>query len=240
MIDLNQKWLVIAFITAAILYFTYPNWLVRQQPTQAQAWGSQENQPYMTIVGQKPTDTKVSAQVYYFGRGESCSGWSWSASSGEVIDGNLHQTFQIEHNFSTDPNRYELRVPYQTQEPEKDCLTHLSRMEVTAKNNFDTVGFATLRIHKAGDNYYNKPISLNSKIEAKNCEPYYSEEYKRWTNGFGCYYYIDKKKKSKDQEFNAETVYFDFSQFNDNTVINYDIIAGKDYRTEPLDPKTGK
>jgi len=48
------------------------------------------------------------------------------------------------------------------------------------------------------------------------------------------------KKIYKVPNYNAETLYFDFSQFNDDTVIHYDILAGDNYRSEPLDPQTGK
>jgi len=52
--------------------------------------------------------------------------------------------------------------------------------------------------------------------------------------------FFNNKKISKEPEYNAEKAYFDFSQFNDGTVIHYDILAGENYRSEPLDPATGK
>ncbi len=224
---------VIFAIGIGMVYYSYTK-------AKNQIWGESQGQPYMVIAGQKPADATISVRVNYFGRGEACSGWAWSASSGKTSKNIYNESFKIEHDFSSDPKRYELRIPYQIQQPEKGCFTHLSDMEVKLVNAFDTVGFANLRIYKAGHDYDNKPIALDSKIEARNCEAYYSEEYKRWTHGFGCYYFLDQKKKSKDQEFNAETVYFDFSQFNDDTVIHYDILAGENYRSEPVDFNSGK
>ncbi|MCW8334415.1 hypothetical protein MD483_11335, partial [Vibrio sp. DBSS07] len=113
-------------------------------------------------------------------------------------------------------------------------LVELRDIAVEAYNKFDTAGFAQLRIYQSGEAYNNKPLDLDIKVEARNCQPFYSAKYQRWTNGFGCYFYVDDKLKSKDQEFNAETLHFDFSQFNEDTVIHYDILAGDDYRTEPL------
>ncbi|MEF1286127.1 hypothetical protein QTN94_20060, partial [Vibrio sp. M250220] len=133
-----------------------------------------------------------------------------------------------------------LRIPFQQYQDSFDCEVTLGDITVQAYNAFDTVGFAQLRIYQSGTKYYNKPIGLDSTIEAKKCEPFYSAKYNRWTNGFGCFYYVNGEKKSKDQEFNAESVYFDFSQFNSDTVIHYDILAGENYRTAPLDQETGK
>ena len=202
-------------------------------------WGA-GGEPYMVISGQKPTDAVISVRVNYFGRGDACSGWSWNAGSGDIKRGIYNESFKIDHNFSGDEAHYELRIPYQQRQPETNCFTQLSDMEVKLPNAFDTVGFANLRIYQAGAEYYNKPSDVNSKIEARNCEPFYSEKYKKWTNGFGCYFYINEIKKSKDQEFNANSVYFDFSQFNDGVIIHYDILAGENYRSAPLEPQTGK
>ncbi|MCW8333040.1 hypothetical protein [Vibrio paucivorans] len=231
--SIKERTLSIVLIIITVILFVY-----YLRPSE-RIWGAGE-EPYMVIAGKKPSDAKISVQVNYFGRGESCSGLSWNAGSGKVSTGNYNEHFTIEHNFSKDESFYELRIPYQPRQPETNCITHLSNMEVKLTNAFDTVGFANLRINKAGTDYYNKPLELTSKIEARKCEPFYSPKYDRWTNGFGCFYYVNGEKKSQDQEFNAETVYFDFSQFNSDTVIHYDIVAGDDYRSTPLDPQTGK
>ncbi|MGY5539379.1 hypothetical protein [Vibrio brasiliensis] len=229
----KQRILSIVLIIITVILFVY-----YLGPSE-RIWGAGE-EPYMVIAGKKPADANISVRVNYFGRGESCSGWSWNAGSGKVNTGIYNESFKLEHNFSADENFYELRIPYQPRQPERGCITYLSNMEVKLINAFDTVGFANLRIYRAGTDYDNKPIGLTSTIEAKKCEPFYSAKYNRWTNGFGCFYYVNGEKKSKDQEFNAESVYFDFSQFNSDTVIHYDILAGEEYRSTPLDPQTGK
>ncbi|PMM02894.1 hypothetical protein BCT63_16020 [Vibrio kanaloae] len=221
---------LIAITAITLIYYLAPS---------EKIWGAGE-ESYMVIAGKKPLDAKISVRVNYFGRGESCSGWSWSAVSGDVKKGIYNESFNIEHNFSQTKDSYELRIPYQPRQPEANCITQLSNMEVKLVNAFDTVGFANLRIHRAGTDYDNKPMDVSSKVEAKMCEPFYSQKHDRWTNGFGCYFYVNDKKTSNRQEFNAYTVHFDFSQFNDNTVIHYDILAGDDYRSTPLDPQTGK
>lgn len=203
-------------------------------------WGA-GGEPYMVISGQKPTDAVISVRVNYFGRGDACSGWSWNAGSGDINRGIYNESFKIDHNFSGDEAHYELRIPYQQRQPEKNCFTQLSDMEVKLTNAFDTVGFANLRVYQAGAEYYNKPLDLSSKIEAKNCDSYIFKGLgKVWSGSLGCNFFLNEKKMSKKPEYNAESVYFDFSQFNDETVIHYDILAGENYRSAPLDPQTGK
>ncbi|MFA0144329.1 hypothetical protein AB4430_21545 [Vibrio kanaloae] len=222
---------LIAITAITLIYYLAPS---------EKIWGAGE-ESYMVIAGKKPLDAKISVRVNYFGRGESCSGWSWSAVSGDVKKGIYNESFNIEHNFSQTKDSYELRIPYQPRQPEANCITQLSNMEVKLVNAFDTVGFANLRIHRAGSDYDNQPIDLSSQVEARNCNgDIYRSLRKIWAGAIGCYYFVDNKKLSTESEFNAEKIHFDFSQFNDNTVIHYDILAGDDYRSTPLDPQTGK
>lgn len=222
---------LIAITAITLIYYLSPS---------EKIWGVGE-EPYMVIAGKKPLDAKISVRVNYFGRGESCSGWSWSAVSGGVKKGIYNESFNIEHNFSQTKDSYELRIPYQPRQPEANCITQLSNMEVKLVNAFDTVGFANLRIHRAGTDYDNKPIDLGSEIEARDCNTFIHQwKDKTTSGGLGCNFYVDNKKSTMATEFNAYTTYFDFSQFNDNTVIHYDILAGDDYRSTPLDPQTGK
>ncbi|MGD8112718.1 hypothetical protein [Vibrio sp. TRT 17S01] len=232
--SIKQRALSIALIiitAMALVYFLAPS---------ERIWGAGE-EPYMVIAGKKPSDAKISVQVNYFGRGESCSGWSWNAGSGKVNTGNYNEHFTIEHNFSKDEDFYELRIPYQPRQPETNCITHLSNMEVKLTNEFDTVGFANLRINQAGNDYYNKPTELTSKLEARDCNSYlYQWSKDIWKGITGCYYVIDNKMLSQESQTNAQSVYFDFSQFNSDTVIHYDILPGEEYRSTSLDPQTGK
>ena len=230
------KMRVLSIVLVVIIGITMAYYLAPSE----KIWGAGE-EPYMVIAGKKPADAKISVRVNYFGRGESCSGWSWNAGSGKVSTGIYNESFKFEHNFSPDENFYELRVPYQPRQPERGCITYLSNMEVELTNTFDTVGFANLRIHQAGEEYYNKPIELTSKIGARDCNGHLYEWAKDiWKGIVGCRYFVNNEKLSKASQTNAETVYFDFSQFNSETVIHYDILAGEDYRSTPLDPETGK
>lgn len=203
-------------------------------------WGAGE-EPYMVIAGKKPADAKITVRVNYFGRGESCSGWSWNAGSGEVKTGNYNEHFTIEHNFSEDENFYELRIPYQPRQPETNCITYLSNMEVKLTNAFDTVGFAQLRIYQSGTDYDNKPLDLSFKFESRDCNSYIFKGLGNvWSGSLGCYLFVNEDKVSQKPNYNAEKIYFDFAKFNSDTVINYDILAGEEYRSTPLDPETGK
>ncbi len=176
-----------------------------------------------SMLGQDGGQVEMTCKARTF----SFSNVKWS--KGANVD--LHVT----HDFSTDPSRYELRIPYQKYHDALNCDVILGDIVVQAYNGYGYAGFAQLRISPAGKEYYNRPIDFKLSIAAKDCEPYYSEKFNRWTKGFGCYYYVDEKMKSQDQEFNAYDVYYDFSKFNNDTVIHYDILAGEDYRAEPLD-----
>ncbi|ASO31233.1 hypothetical protein CG015_18680 [Vibrio anguillarum] len=212
-----------------MFYVVYPlvEWYESRQPP----FGSSSEDQYIVIRGKKPLDAHITAYGTFFGGGETCKSFSWSASDGKKRKGGKADIL-FEHNFSESNDSYELRLPFHNF-ISSGCDMKLHQIEVEAKNDFDQVGFAKLRIYKTNKNN-EKPLSFSTFIEAKNCEPYYSEKFNRWKNGFGCYYYIDGKKKSQDQEFNAYTVYYGFSKFNNDTVIHYDILAGENYRSEPL------
>ena len=102
---------------------------------------------------------------------------------------------------------------------------------VDAENAYDTVGFAELRIYPpimANDEF----ISTKSVIEAINCNVQFSQHRQKWTEAFACDYFIDGKIKEKE-EFSYQNITLDFSRFSDDTVIQYNIAAGDNYRTEP-------
>lgn len=207
--------------------------------SQPNIWGDEADEPYITISGIKPPDATIDAWAIWGASGPQCGAKTWSADSGWSSGADVK--WHVTYNFSNDPNRYELRIPFQQYQDSFDCEVTLGDITVQAYNAFDTVGFAQLRIYQSGTKYYNKPIGLDSKIEAKDCN---SEVYKSlrkvWAGAIGCDFYFNQKRISKESEFNAESVYFDFSQFNSDTVIHYDILAGENYRTAPLDPETGK
>ncbi|MBF4290483.1 hypothetical protein, partial [Vibrio anguillarum] len=168
------------------------------------------DESYIKITGKKPKDAKVDAWARWGASGDECKARTFSFSNVKWSKG-ANVKWHITHDFSTDPNRYELRIPYQKYHDSLDCDVELGRIIVQAYNKFGTAGFAELRIYQAGKEYYNRPIDFKFSIAAKDCEPYYSEKFNRWTKGFGCYYYVDEKMKSQDQEFNAYDVYYDFS-----------------------------
>ncbi|CSB14378.1 Uncharacterised protein [Vibrio cholerae] len=92
-----------------------------------------------------------------------------------------------------------------------------------------------MRFSPAGREYYNREVDLNSLFTADNCNSdIFKSIRKEWAGAIGCHFYVDGKKKTKDEEFNAYTIYYDFSKFNNDTVIHYDILAGENYRSEPL------
>ncbi|MEI8656833.1 MULTISPECIES: hypothetical protein [Vibrio] len=193
------------------------------------------------IAGMKPIDANIKAWANYWVTGDECESYSYDMFGRKAYRGGK-STERFTQNYASDSNRYELRVPYQTYTDSQHCIVELRDITVEAYNAFDTVGFAQLRVYQAGTEYYNKPIALSSKIEAKDCDAYIKQGVvnKIWFGGLGCYFYFDGQKISEKPEYNAGQVYFDFAQFNDDTLIHYDIFAGENYRSDPLDPATGK
>ncbi|MDC5704575.1 hypothetical protein [Vibrio europaeus] len=219
---------------ALLFYVVYPiaEW---SESTQAPFGASLEDK-YIVIRGKKPIDAHVSAYGTFYG-GEECKSFSWSASDGEIRAGGKSNIL-FDHNFAKSNDTYELRLPYKGA-MSSGCDMKLHQITVDAKNTFDTVGFAELRIYSPVSST-DSPLSFNSLIEAKDCNgDVFKSIRKVWAGAIGCHFYIDNKQRTKDEEFNAFTVYYDFSKFNDDTVIHYDISAGEGYRTEPVDENHG-
>ncbi|MEF1286095.1 hypothetical protein QTN94_19885 [Vibrio sp. M250220] len=197
-------------------------------------------QESIRVAGSKPTDATVKVWANYWVYGDDCESYSYDMFGQKAHRGGKITTFFTPSNDVSD-DRYQFTVPYSTYTNSKNCVVELRDIKVEAYNAFDTVGFAQLRIHQSGTNYKDRQIDLNSAIKAKNCDAFLHQwKDKTWSGGLGCHYSVNGEKISKKQEFNAETVYFDFSQFNSDTVIHYDILAGEEYRSTPLDPQTGK
>ncbi|OLQ95331.1 hypothetical protein BIY21_06400 [Vibrio ponticus] len=227
--------LTLAFVASVLVFFLTVifvlNPLMKWQTENKPPVGASDNDHFIRVQGLKPIDAQVTATAIFYGGGEECRSFFWSASDGKKRQG-AKAVFKIEHDFSPVPDRYELRIPYKNYQA-SGCDMTLWQINVGAKNAVDEVGFADLRISPPRLELDNV-MALNSKLEAKKCEPYYSEKYDRWTNGFGCYFYFNGKKVSKEAEFNRESIYFDFYQFNDETIINYDILPGDLYLSVPL------
>ncbi|EKO3792082.1 hypothetical protein HAR83_001478 [Vibrio metschnikovii] len=225
--------LIIAlFITLAFLGLDY------YQSSRLNVWGDEPDESYITISGKKPTDAYLEVWTHFWVTGDECEAYSYDLFGQKSHKGGKISQ-KITHNFAKNDSKYEFRIPYQTYKNSQGCMVELRDFSIQAHNSFGSAGFAQLRVSQAGKEYYNRAMNLNSLISAKECGPYYSEEFSRWTNGFGCYYYIDGKKKSKNQEFNAYSAYYNFSEFKNDTVIYYDILAGENYRSEPLDKEQG-
>lgn len=198
------------------------------------------SQPFIRISGVKPDDTTVKAWANYGVKGDKCESYSYDLFGRKAFRGGKSTVFFTE-NHADDANQFEMRIPYKTYTDSDNCIVELRDITIEAYNLFDTVGFAQLRIAKGNNQNSEKTSDFEVKIEARDCDgEIYKSLRKVWAGAIGCYFYIDAKRMSKEAEFNAESVYFDFSQFNDETIINYDILAGENYRSTPLDPQTGE
>ncbi|ORP18086.1 hypothetical protein B7978_02455, partial [Vibrio cholerae] len=209
------------------------------QSTQPNIWGDEPDESYITITGKKPKDAKIDAWAIWGASGDGCKARTFSFSNVKWSKG-ANVKWHITQDFSTDSNRYELRVPYQKYHDSLDCDVELGRVIVQAYNAFDTVGFAQLRIYNPTSTD-DKSLPFNSLIEARDCRARYYEDLDEWSTGLACSFYTNGKIRDKRDlvEFNAYTVYYDFSKFNNDTVIHYDILAGENYRSEPLDKEKG-
>lgn len=209
------------------------------QDSQPQVWGDENNESYITIKGIKPADAKVDAWAIFGASGKNCKAKTWSAASGWSDGANVK--WHITHNFSTNPEQYELRIPFQQYHDSFDCDVTLGDITVEAKNPLDTDGFAKLRIYQAGNDYDDKPIKLDSKIKAKRCNVV-RNNYKdgTWEDYITCVIFADNVNLTKRENIGYNTVFFDFSKFKDDTAIHYDILAGNDYRSTPLEPLKNK
>jgi hypothetical protein len=196
-------------------------------------FGASPDEHYISIKGLKPEDTTVKAYGTFHGGGENCKSFSWSAVDGKKRKGGK-AVLRFAHNFAQNEKQYELRIPYKNF-LSNGCDMKLYRIVVDAKNAYDTVGFAELRITPPILEF-EKAIDITSMIEAKNCRDKYYPDWERWAGGFACDYYINGARKA-ESEFSYQDINIDFSQFTDDTVIRYDITAGDNYRTEPQEQK---
>ncbi|MGD8110989.1 hypothetical protein [Vibrio sp. TRT 17S01] len=210
-------------------------------------WGgyftnSMPPQNYIRIAGEKPANMTIKAWANYIASGDDCESYSYDMFGQKAHQGGKITTF-FTQNFAEDDEHYELRVPYTTYTDSQNCIIELRDITVEAYNAFDSVGFAQLRIYQAGERYNNKPINLSSTIEARDCRARYYEDLQEWSSGLACSFYTNGKIKNKKSDtivFNAYTVYFDFSQFEDETTITYNILAGENYRQELVNPNSGQ
>ncbi len=216
-----------------LFYAVYPflDWWQAQQPPH----GSSPQDSYIAIQGQKPADAVISAYATAYGGGEDCGSFFWSASDGKKRDG-AKSVRHYTHNFANSDTHYELRLPYQNF-TSSGCDMKLYFINLRADNAYDPNGFARLKV-APWDPKYNQETDIDSVIEARDCQTDYSENLKRWYSDLSCNFYTNGKIRDKRNDMglsnSAYSIYVDFTKFNDNTVIRYNILAGENYRSEPL------
>ncbi|OCH13356.1 hypothetical protein [Aliivibrio sp. 1S128] len=195
-------------------------------------FGNNEGDEYITIKGVKPKDVNVTGWATFYGGGEKCDSFSFSANTGKVTRA-AKGTVKIEHDFSEDENSYELRIPYKSNNT--NCGMTMYSVSLDVNNAFDKV-FAGFRVARSAEITY-RTLPSTVQLESRNCNASIHKwvEIERWSGDISCDFYINNKKLQGDQN----SINMDFDLFNDSTVIRYDIIAGKDYRSEPMDPETG-
>ncbi|KIF53529.1 hypothetical protein [Vibrio owensii] len=199
-------------------------------------FGSSSSDHYISVKGEKPQDAKVKAYATFYGGGDGCKAFSLSAVDGKKRLGGK-STFLVEHNFAEKKGRYELRIPYKSYDS-NECDMKLHRIVIDAENDFDPVGFAELRISQP---LFDKDevVAFDLVIDAKNCnaEVWQWANKKGWSGATVCSFFVDGELKTKEPESNAYSIHQEFKSFSDDTVIQYNIFAGENYRTEPLKPK---
>ena len=230
----QPKWFLPVAIALTVAVQTYLRWPEHDDGV----WGDSPDEPYITIKGKKPTDATFRAWASFWVTGDECERYSY-----DMFGRKAHRGGKIDqeytHNFSSNPEFYELRFPYQSVVDEDNCVIELRDITLYFKNDFS--GFAPLNVHSFKDwlPEYER-VSLDSKIEAKNCNAdIFKNKVGEWLGVNRCEHYIDGTLRSREHWSMPQSMYFDFSKFNDDTVIHYDVYAGEKYRSEPLDRVLG-
>jgi hypothetical protein len=219
-------------------YYVVPPFFAKHnKPTPP--FGVSPDDRYITIKGLKPEDAKVKAYATFYGAGDGCEAFSLSAVGGKKRFGGK-STFLVDHNFAEKKDRYELRIPYKSYDS-NECDMKLHRIVIDAENDFDPVGFAELRISQPLFDR-DEVVALDLVIDAKNCnsEVWQWANKKGWSGATVCSFFVDGELKTKEPESNAYSIHQEFKSFSDDTVIQYNIFAGENYRTESLEARTIK
>ncbi|MBF4274490.1 hypothetical protein, partial [Vibrio anguillarum] len=217
------------FIVLVFLGYDY------YQSIQPNIWGDEPDESYITITGKKPTDAHIVAWATFWVTGDECKTYSY-----DMFGRKAHQGGKIDkkytYNFSDDPSRYELRLPYKSVVDNNNCNIELRDFQVNVLNNFD--GIAGFRAYPQGELPYEKAISTSMIIEARDCNAeFHQGKNDMWDGWFNCEYFVGNKSRLKDVR--PYEFYYDFSQFSDDTIIKFNVLAGENYRSEPLDKKIG-
>ncbi|MGC7893469.1 hypothetical protein ACEO96_18295 [Vibrio anguillarum] len=222
---------VMVIVLSFILYPSFKTFFVNND----KIWGNEPDEPYITITGKKPTDAHVVAWAAFWVTGDECKTYSY-----DMFGRKAHQGGKIDkkytYDFSDEPNRYELRLPYKSVVDSNDCNIELRDFQVNVLNNFD--GIAGFRAYPQGELPYEKAISTSLIIEARDCNAeFHQGKNDMWDGWFNCEYFVGNKSRLKDVR--PYEFYYDFSQFSDDTIIKFNILAGENYRSEPLDKEKG-
>ncbi len=227
---LKKRWII--FSLAILGMLLYSAFFRPSIPTvKNKPFGSRPGDHYITLTGNKPTDAKVEAYAIFYGGGETCDSLAFSASTGKLTKA-ARGTMKIEHNYASDPNRYEIRIPYR--DFDEKCHMKLYELSFELSNEFSSV-FAKVRFVRP--NRLDNPkdtYPVTTAFKADKCNAIYHKflNEERWTSLLRCV--INSAEPRSD--FNETSILLDFDAFTDSTVITYDIYAGDKYRSTPLDP----
>ncbi|ENG7506313.1 hypothetical protein P3521_20360 [Vibrio parahaemolyticus] len=195
-------------------------------------WGNDPDEHYITVKGKKPADARVSAWVTMTAGGDECESYSYDMFGRKAFRGGTMDR-KITYDFSDDPNYYELRFPYRTYKDSNNCTVTLRDFSLFFINAFS--GFGNLEIFEPFS--YEHALPIDSIFEAKECDAdIFENNLGEWLGQNRCTYYINGERHWGDH---PDHINLDFSKFNDDTVIHYDVYAGEKYRSEPLDRVLG-
>ncbi|EJS4016942.1 hypothetical protein NW014_004621 [Vibrio parahaemolyticus] len=230
----QPKWFLPVAITLTVGWQVYLRWPAHDDGI----WGDSPDEHYITIKGKKPADATFRAWASFWVTGDECERYSY-----DMFGRRAHRGGKIDqeytHDFSLSPDVYELRFPYQSTIDDDNCIIELRDITLYFKNDFS--GFAPLNVYPfKDDNSEYEKVSLESRIEAKDCNADIGKNnLNKWLGRNRCELYVDGKLRSREYMSMPQSMYFDFSKFNDDTVIHYNVYAGENYRSKPLDPVAG-
>ena len=221
----KQKLLFVVVITFFFYFISRPEGRVVEE-----IWGDEVNEPYITIKGKKPADASVEMWGIFWVMGDECESYSYDMFGQKAHRGGK-MAVKYTHNFSDDPNYYELRLPYVTSTDNNSCEVKLRDANVNLYNDFSKI--AGIYIYPKRENTSKLAvISLSTVIEARECN---GRILKTVTNEWGstrCVYFYGGR--SRINPGRSTNLHFDFSKFSASTVIEFNVYAGDSYRSAPF------
>lgn len=195
-------------------------------------WYGSSHAPYVTIQGKKPEDARVSAWVEYVISGEDCEAYSVDLFGKKVSKGGVYD-LNVNQDHANASNRYKLHINLAQNEVGK-CSVELRSIKVQAYNEFDPNGFAGLELFSSG---VGKRPAGSLVANAVCNEDIWQANNGKWLGSLACDYEVDGGIDTA--KGNYLTVKSDFSSLSESSVIKYNIVAGKHYRLNELDPDNG-